>query len=179
MQVHFTYDVEIWIDGWTDMGARLVAALRRFGFGLDGQAAMLEATAGRMIGGGAERSSAFQRELLGQRRHLASDGGDRGQGRLQYQCLFRIPVNAQGHDAPDQNLPTATLVSLNFETISVDCRSEHQPVTRRFARMGEWLCRNTALFPTASFDPSVVPAKSAALRGPGRTLAGALRKRQG
>lgn len=25
MQVHFTYDVEIWIDGWTAMGPRLPA----------------------------------------------------------------------------------------------------------------------------------------------------------
>lgn len=33
MQVHFTYDVEIWVDGLTDKGARLHAAFRRLTYG--------------------------------------------------------------------------------------------------------------------------------------------------
>ena len=33
MQVHFTYDVVISVDGWTHIGARVPAAFRRLTYG--------------------------------------------------------------------------------------------------------------------------------------------------
>lgn len=288
MQVHITYDIEIWADGWTDMGARLPEAFRRLTYGpaprergalplnlqllndnglrgvffveplfsfyygldalqemvglimeagqdvqmhlhpewldelpeeivprrkktrmlhefsLDEQTALLEAAAVRLVQAGAPRPTAFRSGNYSANadtlRALARIGvkadssinacfdfpyPDGGGARLLYpsriEGVAEYPVTVfrdgfgrmrpmqitacslsemvQGlTQARDQGLPAATLVSHNFELLSADRRSEDRIVTRRFAGLCEWLGRNAAQFPTASFDPSVVPA---------------------
>jgi len=292
MQVHITYDVEIWADGWTDMGARLPAAFRRLTYGppphergalpvnlqilrdngvravffveplfsyyygldalqelvglimeagqdvqmhihpewldelpneivprrkktqmlhqfsLDEQATILEAAASRLVEAGAPRPTAFRSGNYSANadtlRALARIGvkvdssinacydfpyPDKGSTRLLHpsriEDIAEYPVTVfrdgfgrvrpmqitacslselvQGLTrARDQGLPAATLVSHNFELLSADHRSEDRIVTRRFAGLCEWLGRNAAQFPTASFDPSVVPAAAPA-----------------
>jgi len=68
--------------------------------------------------------------------------------------------------ARDRGMPAATLVSHNFELLSADRHREDRIVTRRFAALCEWLGRNAAQFPTASFDPSVVPEAPPAWEAP-------------
>jgi len=288
MQVHLTYDVEIWADGWADMHTRLPAAFRRltygplprergalpvnlqilrdnglravffveplfsFYYGLDAlqeqvglimeagqdvqmhihpewldelpeeivprrkktrmlhefsqdeQVAMLEAAACRLVEAGAPRPTAFRsgnfsanadtlqalarigvkadssinayfdfpyphkhssRQLYpsyidGVAEYpvtLFRDGF--GRKRLMQITACSLSELVQGLTrARDQGLPAATLVSHNFELLSADRRREDRIVTRRFAGLCEWLGRNAEQFPTASFDPTVVPA---------------------
>jgi len=288
MQVHLTYDVEIWTDGWTDIATRLPAAFRRLTYGppphergalpvnlqilqdnglravffveplfsyyygldalqelvglvmeagqdvqmhihpewldelpeeivprrkktpmlhlfsLDEQTALLEAAASRLVAAGAPRPTAFRSGNYSANadtlRALARIGfkvdssinacfdfpypyqdGARlmhpsymeniaeypvtlfrdGFGRVRPMQITACSVSemVQGLTrARNQGLPAATLVSHNFELLSADRRSEDRIVTRRFAGLCEWLGRNAAEFPTASFDPSVVPA---------------------
>ncbi len=287
MQVHLTYDVEIWADGWTDMGSRLPAAFRRLTYGpppqergalpvnlqilrdnglravffvepllsyyqgldalqelvglildagqdvqmhihpewldelpneivprrkktpmlhhfsLDEQTTMLEAAAGRLVEAGAPRPTAFRsgnfsanadtllalarigvkvdssinacydfpyphkdsaRQLYPSRIEgvaeypvtLFRDGFGRTRPMQITACSVAEMVQALSR-ARDQGLPAATLVSHNFELLSADRRRDDRIVTRRFAALSEWLGRNAAQFPTASFDPSIVP----------------------
>jgi peptidoglycan/xylan/chitin deacetylase (PgdA/CDA1 family) len=288
MQVHLTYDVEIWADSWNEMDASLPEAFRRLTYGplprergalplnlqilrdnglravffveplfsyyyglnalqelvgvimeagqdvqmhihpewldvlpneivprrkntqmlhsfsLGEQEVLLEAAASRLVEAGAPRPTAFRSgnysANIDTLRALARIGvkvdssfnacfdfpyPDKGGTRLLYPStmeniaeypvtLFRdgigrvrpmqitacsIAEMTQGLSrARDQGLPAATLVSHNFELLSADRRSEDRIVTRRFAGLCEWLGRNAAEFPTASFDPSVVPA---------------------
>lgn len=288
MQVHITYDVEIWADGWTDMGSRLPAAFRRLTYGppphergalpvnlrilrdnglravffveplfsyyhgldalqelvglimeagqdvqmhihpewldelpneivprrqktpmlhkfsLDEQTTMLEAAASRLVEAGAPRPTAFRSgnysanadtlQALARIGFKADSSinacydfpyPNQDRARLLHPSrigdiaeypvtLFRDGFGRMRHmqitacslaemvqgltRARDQGLPAATLVSHNFELLSADRRSEDRIVTRRFAGLCEWLGRNAAQFPTASFDPSVVPA---------------------
>lgn len=287
MQVHITYDIEIWADGWTDMGARLPEAFRRLTYGppprergalplnlqllrdnglravffveplfsyyygldalqemvglimeagqdvqmhlhpewldelpneivprrpktpmlhrfsLDDQTAVLETAARRLVEAGAPRPIAFRSGNYSANadtlRALARIGvqvdssinacfnfpyPDQGGARLLHPSRiegvaeYPVTVFRDGFGrmrpmqiaacsvaemvqcltaARDQGLPAATLVSHNFELLSADRRSEDRIVTRRFAGLCEWLGRNVAQFPTASFDPSVVP----------------------
>lgn len=296
MQVHLTYDIEIWADGWTDMKSRLPEAFRRLTYGpkphergalpvnlqilrdnglravffveplfsyyygldalqemvglimeagqdvqmhihpewldelpneivprrektrmlhrfsLDEQAAMLEAAASRLVQAGAPRPTAFRSGNYSANadtlRALARIGvkvdssinacfdfpyPNQGSAHLLHpsriEDIAEYPVTVfrdgfgrmrpmqitacslselvQGLTrARDQGLPAATLVSHNFELLSADRRSEDRIVTRRFAGLCEWLGRNAAQFPTASFDPSVVPAAPPAWQMP-------------
>jgi len=287
MQVHLTYDVEIWADGWTDMQARLPETFRRHTYGplprergalpinlqilrdnglhavffveplfsyyygldalqelvgliieagqevqmhihpewldelpneivprrkktpmlhqfsLDEQVVMLGAAADRLVEAGAPRPIAFRSGNYSANadtlRALARIGvkidssinacfdfpypgkgsthlhPSRIEGVAEYPVtLFRdgfgrmrpmqitacsVSELVQGLTyARDQGLPAATLVSHSFELLSADRRSEDHIVTRRFAGLCEWLGRNSARFPTSSFDTAVVPA---------------------
>jgi peptidoglycan/xylan/chitin deacetylase (PgdA/CDA1 family) len=288
MQVHLTYDVEIWASSWAEMGASLPEAFRRLTYGplphergalpvnlqilrdnglravffveplfsfyygldalqelvglimaagqdvqmhihpewldvlpdeivprrknmqmlhrfsLDEQTVLLEAAASRLVEAGAPRPTAFRSGNYSANadtlRALARIGvkvdssinacfdfpyPDKDGARLLYPSsieniaeypvtLFRdgfgrvrpMQITACSRAemvqcltrARDQGLPAATLVSHNFELLSADRSSEDRIVTRRFAGLCEWLGRNAAQFPTASFDPSVVPA---------------------
>lgn len=142
MQVHFTYDVEIWGNGWPGKAGPWPAAFRRFTYGplprerealpvnlhflrdnaMRAVPLHVEATVGGLVGRGVPLSNAFQRKHLAPRRHLASAGPHRREGRGQHEQLF--PLNGQGQRAPDPGLPAKVLAADDFELQSGDRRSE-------------------------------------------------------
>lgn len=57
----------------------------------------------------------------------------------------------------DLGLPAATLVSHNFELLTVGQRRVDRVVTRRFDRLCSWLARHADEFETGGFDPTLAP----------------------